>query len=112
MAAWSESLAAIAGSVSTVSTKKRVRIFRDEIPPILTNSGKFSSCLVAETMVRNWYLGVGYVLWISSLWDFFSIYGKLKQREIRTLSDCSVCLVVEKMMRNGRKFELECWKFL
>ncbi|RVW16835.1 putative mitochondrial protein [Vitis vinifera] len=53
MAAWSESLAAIAGSVSTVSTKKRVRIFRDEIPPILTNSGKFSSCLVAETMVRN-----------------------------------------------------------
>lgn len=38
MAAWSESLAAIAGSVSTVSTKKRVRIFRDEIPPILTNS--------------------------------------------------------------------------
>ncbi|CAI0433676.1 unnamed protein product [Linum tenue] len=33
-----DSLVAIAGSVSTSSTKKRVRIFRDEIPPILDSS--------------------------------------------------------------------------
>ncbi|XP_024025150.1 protein ILITYHIA [Morus notabilis] len=38
MADPSESLASIAGLVSTSSTKKRLRIFRDEIPPILVNS--------------------------------------------------------------------------
>ncbi|GMN25829.1 hypothetical protein TIFTF001_001087 [Ficus carica] len=38
MANPSESLGSIAGFVSTPSTKKRGRIFRDEIPPILSNS--------------------------------------------------------------------------
>ncbi|RXH82519.1 hypothetical protein DVH24_036860 [Malus domestica] len=38
MATPTESLLSIAGSVSTNSTKKRVRIFRDEIPAVLINS--------------------------------------------------------------------------
>ncbi|KAB2629923.1 translational activator GCN1 [Pyrus ussuriensis x Pyrus communis] len=38
MATPTESLLSIAGSVSTNSTKKRVRIFRDEIPAVLSNS--------------------------------------------------------------------------
>ncbi|KAJ7973575.1 translational activator GCN1 [Quillaja saponaria] len=38
MADYSESLTSISGLVSTPSTKERVRIFRDEIPAILSNS--------------------------------------------------------------------------
>ncbi|KAM1396260.1 hypothetical protein ACFX2I_013979 [Malus domestica] len=38
MATPTESLLSIAGPVSNNSTKKRVRIFRDEIPAILSNS--------------------------------------------------------------------------
>jgi hypothetical protein len=34
------SLISIGGSVSSPSTKTRVRIFRDEIPAILDNSGQ------------------------------------------------------------------------
>ncbi|PPR92002.1 hypothetical protein GOBAR_AA28683 [Gossypium barbadense] len=44
-----ESLISIAGSVSTASTKKRVRIFRKELPPIIANSDmspEFTSLLV------------------------------------------------------------------
>ncbi|XP_021281649.1 protein ILITYHIA isoform X2 [Herrania umbratica] len=44
-----ESLVSIAGSVSTPSTKERVRIFRDELPPIIANSEmspEFTSLLV------------------------------------------------------------------
>ncbi|XWS64789.1 hypothetical protein CRYUN_Cryun05aG0034000 [Craigia yunnanensis] len=44
-----ESLVSIAGSVSTPSTKKGVRIFRDELPPIIANSDMspdFASLLV------------------------------------------------------------------
>ncbi|KAM1096435.1 hypothetical protein TB2_013706 [Malus domestica] len=38
MATPTESLLSIVGSVSTNFTKKRVRIFRDEIPAVLSNS--------------------------------------------------------------------------
>ncbi|KAK8589608.1 hypothetical protein V6N13_088443 [Hibiscus sabdariffa] len=44
-----DSLISIAGSVSTASTKKRVRIFREELPPIIANSDmspEFTSLLV------------------------------------------------------------------
>lgn len=35
-----ESLVSIAGSVSTPSTKRRIQIFRNQIPFIISNSGK------------------------------------------------------------------------
>ncbi|KAE8731771.1 ILITYHIA isoform 3 [Hibiscus syriacus] len=44
-----DSLITIAGSVSTASTKKRVRIFREELPPIIANSdmsSEFTSLLI------------------------------------------------------------------
>ncbi|PPD70698.1 hypothetical protein GOBAR_DD32423 [Gossypium barbadense] len=44
-----ESLISIAGSVSTASTKKRVRIFRNELPPIIANSANASYGISAHS---------------------------------------------------------------
>lgn len=51
-----ESLVSIAGSITTPSTKKRVRIFRHELPPIVANSDispDFSSLLV-DTIFKTY----------------------------------------------------------
>ncbi|KAL6142934.1 hypothetical protein ACLB2K_061209 [Fragaria x ananassa] len=58
MATPTESLLSVAGSLSTASTRKRVRIFRDEIPAIINSSEicEESASLLVDIIFRTLYI--------------------------------------------------------